>query len=109
MSNKIILELTQDDFAEIISCCDAAHNEFSDEGSLAMANKLREMDTSPDKVVITRKLLEKLTPEQPIVAMGWYCEYCTGENMDLSGRVAGNHATDCPWIAARKLLGDELS
>jgi len=107
MSNKIILELTQDEFAEIISCCDAAHNEFSDEGSLAMSNKLREMDTSPDKVVVPYYLLQELT-DSP--RNNDRCHFCGGDAVWVNAFSCDyKHEKDCCYVAARKLLGDDFS
>jgi hypothetical protein len=62
-----------------------------------------------ETVAIPRELLEELAPELPMSQdeMGG-CVWCAGPFGKRSGEHAGpspsDHAKDCPWLLARKLL-----
>lgn len=62
---------------------------------------------------IKRELLEQLAPEDPINQdeMGG-CVWCgcgpPRQSYGYAGRQKNHHADDCPWVAARELLGDEI-
>jgi hypothetical protein len=60
----------------------------------------------PGTVEVPRELLEKLAPSDGILdsEIGYCCLCYKGIEWD---RLKGHHP-DCPWLAARKLLGDEL-
>lgn len=60
-----------------------------------------------------RKLLAQLAPERPINGdeMGG-CVWCAGtppgEPYGYAGRDLAHHEAGCPWVKARRLLGDKL-
>lgn len=60
-----------------------------------------------------RKVLEALAPVDPINndELGG-CIWCgntpPGEAYGYIGRNPSHHDHDCPWVAARRLLGDQL-
>lgn len=60
-----------------------------------------------------RKLLEALAPYEPINQdeCGG-CVFCAGtppgRKWDGAGRFLSDHEVGCPWIKARRLLGDEI-
>lgn len=59
--------------------------------------------------MIPRKLVEALAPYFPIMD-GEYscCLHCGGPEYQHDGRSLDQHATGCPWVKARRLLGDKL-
>lgn len=64
--------------------------------------------------MVPRKLMEQLAPYHPIMDGEWgNCLHCGGENYrDTSayhyGRSVDAHLPGCPWVKARRLLGDKL-
>lgn len=61
-----------------------------------------------------RKLLEQLAPEWPINQdeLGG-CVFCggipPGQKYGSAGRDLADHHRGCPWVKARRLLGDRLT
>lgn len=60
-----------------------------------------------------RKLLEQLAPAQPVNQdeLGG-CVHCTGtppgKPYGYADRYLEDHEPGCPWVKARRLLGDKL-
>jgi hypothetical protein len=107
MSNsKIILELTETEVDQLLE------NMRPGMGSqtVAIFNKIvrqYQSKNSADKLIIDRKLLEKLVLQEPLIEYFGRCIYC---NAEYDGtRNPESHTQECPWVAARKLLGDDFS
>lgn len=61
--------------------------------------------------MIPRRLLEKLAPVEPLID-GEYgnCLHCDATPAGpFAGRFLDDHAPGCPWVKARRLLGDRLA
>ena len=63
--------------------------------------------------MIPRNLLHKLAPEDPINQdeQGG-CVFCSGkppgQQYGYADRYLSDHERGCPWVKARRLLGDQL-
>ncbi|MDN3921493.1 hypothetical protein [Roseateles violae] len=59
--------------------------------------------------MIPRKLLQALAPEFPLTDGEYsYCMHCCGPEYITDGRSLDQHRSGCPWVKARRLLGDKL-
>lgn len=77
------------------------------------ARKLVEARWPQKELLVPRELLERLAPEKPQVDAEWeFCIHCAWQKPDGSWvpatRDPATHQPDCPWMQARRLLGDAL-
>jgi len=74
---------------------------------------IRHIHLAPFQLMIPRNLLSLLAPEQPINqdeqgGCVWCGGFPPGGRYGYAGRYLSDHKQQCPWVKARRLLGDDI-